>query len=59
MSSRRYHVILNPKAGTVVALGLTSEKLAERMIAIASGESTAAERNGEREMAIWKRGVTL
>ena len=27
--------------------------------AIASGRSTAAERNGEREIAIWKRGVTL
>ena len=26
---------------------------------VASGQSTAAERNGEREIAIWKRGVTL
>ena len=26
---------------------------------IASGDETAAERNGEREIAIWKRGVTL
>ena len=26
---------------------------------IASGETTAAERNDEREIAIWKRGVTL
>jgi altronate hydrolase len=27
--------------------------------AIASGASAANERNGEREIAIWKRGVTL
>lgn len=33
--------------------------LLERICAIASGEETAAERNGEREIAIWKRGVTL
>ena len=33
--------------------------LAARIAAIASGEPTAAERNGEREIAIWKRGVTL
>lgn len=26
---------------------------------VASGAATAAERNGEREIAIWKRGVTL
>lgn len=31
----------------------------DRLIAIASGESAANERNGEREIAIWKRGVTL
>ena len=33
--------------------------LLARVIAIASGAETAAERNGEREIAIWKRGVTL
>jgi altronate hydrolase len=31
----------------------------EQVCAIASGAQTAAERNGEREIAIWKRGVTL
>ena len=31
----------------------------ERIIAHISGEETAAERNDEREIAIWKRGVTL
>lgn len=30
-----------------------------RIIAIASGERTAAERAGQRAIAIWKRGVTL
>ncbi|MFN3436016.1 MAG: hypothetical protein ACK4ZY_16680, partial [Sphingomonas sp.] len=33
--------------------------LLQRILAIASGAETAAERNGEREIAIWKRGVTL
>lgn len=48
-------------AGAVLREGLdpVAEQLAERIVAIASGEETAAERNGEREIAIWKRGVTL
>jgi altronate hydrolase len=33
--------------------------LLQRVTEIASGDATAAERNGEREIAIWKRGVTL
>ncbi len=40
-------------------LGPTADALFERLLAIASGAPTAAERNGEREIAIWKRGVTL
>ncbi|OAN60182.1 altronate hydrolase [Sphingomonas sp. TDK1] len=48
-------------AGKVLSNGLaaTADALLARIVAIASGESTAAERNGEREIAIWKRGVTL
>ncbi|HYE28420.1 MAG TPA: altronate dehydratase family protein [Allosphingosinicella sp.] len=48
-------------AGAVLLEGLepVAERLAEKIVAIASGEETAAERNGEREIAIWKRGVTL
>jgi altronate hydrolase len=48
-------------AGAVLREGLdaVAERLARRIVAIASGEETAAERNGEREIAIWKRGVTL
>ncbi|HEX8466753.1 MAG TPA: altronate dehydratase family protein [Allosphingosinicella sp.] len=48
-------------AGAVLEEGLdpVAERLAHRIAAIASGEETAAERNGEREIAIWKRGVTL
>ncbi|HEX9964847.1 MAG TPA: altronate dehydratase family protein [Allosphingosinicella sp.] len=48
-------------AGRVLAEGVepVAEALADRIAAIASGEETAAERNGEREIAIWKRGVTL
>jgi altronate hydrolase len=48
-------------AGQVLERGFeeTEEALLDRLVAIASGEPTAAERNGEREIAIWKRGVTL
>lgn len=48
-------------AGQVLAEGMeiAAEALLDRIGAIASGSPTAAERNGEREIAIWKRGVTL
>ena len=48
-------------AGQVLHGGMeaAADALALRIAAIASGEETAAERNGEREVAIWKRGVTL
>jgi altronate hydrolase len=37
----------------------TDEAILERILAIASGEPCAAERAGQRAIAIWKRGVTL
>jgi altronate hydrolase len=48
-------------AGVVLSEGFdgAADSLLARIGAIASGRSTAAERNGEREIAIWKRGVTL
>jgi altronate hydrolase len=48
-------------AGQVLTHGFdaTEEALIDRIVAIASGAETAAERNGEREIAFWKRGVTL
>jgi len=48
-------------AGQVLADGMApaAEALLDAICAIASGQETAAERNGEREIAIWKRGVTL
>ena len=48
-------------AGKVLDQGTdaSSDELIALVIRIASGETTAAERNGEREIAIWKRGVTL
>jgi altronate hydrolase len=48
-------------AGAVLRDGFdgAADALVERIAAIASGDPTAAERNGEREIAIWKRGVTL
>jgi altronate hydrolase len=48
-------------AGTVLDEGFEGAEAAllTRIAEIASGAETAAERNGEREIAIWKRGVTL
>ena len=48
-------------AGKVLDQGLdaAAEKLTALITRIASGEQTASERNDEREIAIWKRGVTL
>lgn len=48
-------------AGQVLddGFGPTAQALLEKIRAVASGEETAAERNDEREIAIWKRGVTL
>jgi altronate hydrolase len=48
-------------AGQVLddGFGPATEALLEKIRAVASGEETAAERNDEREIAIWKRGVTL
>ena len=48
-------------AGQVLVDGMApaADALLDTVRAIASGRETAAERNGEREIAIWKRGVTL
>jgi len=48
-------------AGTVLREGFdtAADALVARIAAIASGTATAAERAGERDIAIWKRGVTL
>jgi altronate hydrolase len=48
-------------AGAVLTQGFEAAEalLLARICAIASGAPTAAENNEEREIAIWKRGVTL
>jgi altronate hydrolase len=48
-------------AGQVLDKGFeqAEEDLVALIAGVASGAETAAERNGEREIAIWKRGVTL
>ncbi|MES2755042.1 MAG: altronate dehydratase family protein [Pseudomonadota bacterium] len=48
-------------AGAVLTEGFDTPaaQLLDLILATASGAETAAERNGEREIAIWKRGVTL
>ena len=40
-------------------LDAAADALMTRICAIASGEPARNERNGERDIAIWKRGVTL
>ncbi len=39
--------------------GMADETFLARILAVASGEKSAAERAGQRAIAIWKRGVTL
>lgn len=49
-------------AGVVLAgvgLAEAGEALMDLVLATASGRETRAEANGEREIALWKRGVTL
>lgn len=49
-------------AGVVLAgveMAEAGEALMELVLATASGQPTRAEENGEREIALWKRGVTL
>jgi altronate hydrolase len=48
-------------AGPVLDEGFEpiAKALLDTIRAVASGQETAAERNDEREIAIWKRGVTL
>lgn len=49
-------------AGTLLtgaAMEERSRALLDLIVATASGQPTCAERNGERELAIWKTGVTL
>ena len=49
-------------AGRIVAgesVDACADRLMELVLATASGRATRAEDNGEREIALWKRGVTL
>lgn len=46
-------------AGRVLREDGVADALLDRVLEVASGAPTAAERNDEREIAIWKRGVTL
>lgn len=49
-------------AGRIVggeSLDAAADRLMDLVLATASGQLTRAEENGEREIALWKRGVTL
>ena len=57
-------LVAHPNAGGVLVVGLGCENnqlaaLLDLIVATASGQLTCAERNGDRELAIWKTGVTL
>lgn len=59
--ARRKGNWIDMDAGQVLTQGFdaAADQLLRLVVGFASGERTAAERNGEREIAIWKRGVTL
>lgn len=59
--ARRKRNWIDFDAGAVLNAGFdgAAADLLGTITQIASGLSTASERNGEREIAIWKRGVTL
>jgi altronate hydrolase len=49
-------------AGTLLEgedFGAATERLLDLVVATASGQETRSERNGEREIALWKQGVTV
>ncbi|MEW5683808.1 MAG: altronate dehydratase family protein [Pseudomonadota bacterium] len=49
-------------AGRIVSgesMDAAADRLMDLVVATASGQVTRAEENGEREIALWKRGVTL
>lgn len=49
-------------AGRIVSgetIDAAADRLMDLVLATASGQATRAEENGEREIALWKRGVTL
>ncbi|PZQ57768.1 MAG: altronate hydrolase [Phenylobacterium zucineum] len=49
-------------AGRIAAgepVDAVADRLMDLVVATASGQTTRAEDNGEREIALWKRGVTL
>jgi hypothetical protein len=51
---------VHPRDDVLVALrDVQPGETVRSMIATASGRPTCVERNGERELAIWKTGVTL
>ncbi|MBV8686580.1 MAG: altronate dehydratase [Alphaproteobacteria bacterium] len=59
--ARRKPAWIDFDAGCAIEDGMetAADALAALIVAVASGERTASERGGEREIAIWKRGVTL
>jgi altronate hydrolase len=59
--ARRKPAWIDFDAGRALEVGLdpTAAALLAQLCVTASGEPSATERNDEREIAIWKRGVTL
>lgn len=57
--AKRHWIDFDASLALREGLAAADQAFAARLAAIASGEPTAAERAGQRAIAIWKRGVTL
>jgi altronate hydrolase len=57
--AKRHWIDFDASLALREGLAAADQAFAARLAAIASGKPTAAERAGQRAIAIWKRGVTL
>lgn len=58
-TNKQHWIDFNASAALEDTLETVDRAFLDRLLAIASGERTAAERAGQRAIAIWKKGVTL
>ena len=58
-AAKPHWIDFDASAALTEGVAEAGRQLLEKVINVAGGELTAAERNGNREIAIWKRGVTL
>ena len=58
-TNKQHWIDFDASAALEDTLETVDRAFLDRLLAIASGERTAAERAGQRAIAIWKKGVTL